>query len=168
MSFADFAASIASPDLQRIALHWNEARGTRAMPAWGDLRPGSIAAQLPLVWCYRYDAQEDEFIGRLAGDAVARIFGQAFRGTRLMELQAKIDVTYLSERFRKVIKGPMLFRSDGDVFHQTDRHGYGERIIMPLSDSGGEPDGIFGATRYETSYQPQKGAISEVWCKIAS
>jgi len=166
MSFADFSASIVSPDLQRIARHWNEARGTRVMPAWGDLRPGTIAAQLPLVWSYRYDAQEKEFIGRLAGDAIARIFGQNFRGARLTELEAKIDVTFLSARFRKVIEGPMLFRSDGDVFHQTDRHGYGERIIMPLSDSGGTPDGIFGATRYETTYQPQNEKIAETWCAV--
>ncbi len=166
MSFADFAASIVSPDLQCIARHWNTARGNRAMPGWSDLRPATIAAQLPLVWAYRYDAQAGEFIGRLAGDAIARIFGQEFRGTKLTELEAKIDVTFLSARFRKVIAGPMLFRSDGDVFHQTDRHGYGERIIMPLSDSGGAPDGIFGATRYETSYQPQKGAMTETWCDV--
>jgi len=168
MSFAAFSASIISPDLQAIASHWNAARGTRAMPGWSDLRPATIAAQLPLVWSYRYDAQQDAFIGRLAGDAIARIFGQEFRGTRLTDLQAKIDVTYLSARFRKVIAGPMLFRSDGDVFHQTDRHGYGERIIMPLSDSGGAPDGIFGATRYETTYQPQSEKIAETWCRIAS
>lgn len=167
MSFADFAASIVSPDLQRIAMHWNEARGLRAMPAWRDMRPAAIAPQLRFVWSYRYDAAADEFVGRLAGDTIARIFGQAFRGTRLKELQTRIDVPFLSARFRQVISGPMLFRSEGDVFHQIDRHGYGERIIMPLSEDGETPDGIFGATRYQTSYQPQRGQMMETWCAIA-
>jgi hypothetical protein len=163
MSFADFTARIVSHDLRRVALHWNEARGNRRMPAWRDLRPAAIAPQLPLVWSYRYDAARDDFVGRLAGDVIARIFGQGFRGVRMSALQPKIDVSFLMTRSRRVIGGPALLRTDGDVFHQPDRHGYGERIIMPLSDGGGRADGIFGATCYQTSYQPRGEALIEDW-----
>jgi len=169
MSFADFAAHIVSPDLQRVAAHWNEARGTRTMPAWSDIRPAAIAAQLPLVWAYRYDPASDDFIGRLAGDVIARIFDGAFKGVRMSQLQPRIDVSFLFSRSKRVITGPALLRTDGDVFHQADRHGYGERIIMPLSDQGGAADGIFGATQYQTSYQPRGGSdgVIEEWFDIA-
>lgn len=163
MSFADFAASIVSPDLKRVAMHWDEARGARLLPAWRDIRPAAIAPQLPLVWAYRYDPATDDFIGRLAGDVVVQIFGQNFKGVRMSQLQPKIDVSFLLDRCRRVIGRPALFRSNGDIFHQPDRHGYGERIIMPLSDGGGVADGIFGATQYQTSYQLRSGALTEQW-----
>jgi hypothetical protein len=168
MSFADFMARIVSPDLRCVAAHWNEARGGRRMPAWHDLRPAAIAPQLPLVWSYHYDAAGDDFVGRLAGDVIARIFGQGFKGVRMSALQPKIDVSFLTSRARRVIHGPALFRSDGDVFHQPDRHGYGERIIMPLSDRGGAADGVFGATHYQTSHQPRGGALIEDWFALTA
>ena len=168
MSFADFVARIVSPDLRRVAVHWDEARGGRCMPAWHDLRPAAIAPQLPLVWSYRYDAIGDDFVGRLAGDVIARIFGQGFKGVRMSALQPKIDVSFLMARSRRVIRGPALFRSDGDVFHMPDCHGYGERIIMPLSENGGAADGIFGATHYQTSYQPRAGGLTEAWVAIGA
>ena len=166
MSFAEFAASIVSPDLRRVAAHWNDARGANAMPAWRDIRPAAIVPQLPLVWAYAYDAQADDFVGRLAGDVIARLFGQAFKGIRMTQLQPRMDVSFLFSRSKQVIGKPALFRSNGDVFHMPDCHGYGERIIMPLSESGGAADGIFGATQYQTSYQPQGGGVSEHWFDI--
>ena len=168
MAFADFVARIVSPDLRRVAVHWNEARGGRCMPAWQDLKPAAIAPQLPLVWSYRYDAAGDDFVGRLAGDVIARIFGQGFKGVRMSALQPKIDVSFLMARSRRVIRGPALFRSDGDVFHQPDRHGYGERIIMPLSDGGGMADGVFGATHYQTSHQRRGGVLIEDWFALTA
>jgi len=168
MSFADFAASIVSPDLARVALHWNAARGNRALPAWRDIRPAAIGPQLPLVWAYSYDAAGDDFVGRLAGDVIARLFGQAFKGLRMSQLQPRIDVSFLFSRSKRVIGTNALFRSNGDVFHMPDCHGYGERIIMPLSEAGGAADGIFGATHYQTSYQPQGGGLTEAWFAIGA
>jgi hypothetical protein len=166
MSFADFAASIVSPDLRRVALHWNEARATRTLPAWRDIRPAAIVPQLPLVWAYSYDAEADDFVGRLAGDVIARLFNQSFKGLRMSQLKPRIDVSFLFSRSKRVIGTCGLFRSNGDVFHMPDCHGYGERIIMPLSESGDAADGIFGATQYQTSYQPQGGGLTEAWFAI--
>lgn len=166
MSFADFAASIVSPDLRCVALHWNAARGTRRMPSWRDLRPAAIAPQLPLVWCYSHDAENDDFVGRLAGDVIARLFERPFKGIRMTQLQPKIDVSFLLGRSRQVVSKPALFRSNGDVFHMPDCHGYGERIIMPLAEQDGRADGIFGATQYQTSYQPTGAGIQEHWFAI--
>jgi hypothetical protein len=150
MSFTAFHARITSPDLVQVATEWDQARGGRAVPSFRDIRPAAIARQLPIVWAYSYEAASDEFIGRLAGDVINQIFGRNLKGLRLSELPPGLDVAFLSSRFRDVMRKPALFRGSGTVFRQEDRHGDGERIIMPLSEDGRSIDGIFGATQYQT------------------
>ncbi len=150
MSFATFHASIASYDLRQVAMHWDSVRCGRTVPAWKDIRPAAIVRQLPIVWSYTYDAATGTFTGRLAGDVINQIFGRDLRGVALTDLKPQVDADYLGARFRKVVMDAALYRSDGAVFHQAERHGYGERIIMPLSDDGVTMNGIFGATQYQT------------------
>ena len=47
------------------------------MPAWQDIKPARIAAQLPIIWSYSYDQGTDEFTGRLAGDRIVQVFHSA-------------------------------------------------------------------------------------------
>ena len=121
------------------------------MPAWSDIRPSALGAQLPLIWCWRYDAASGTFTGRLAGDAIEAIFGRSFRGAAMSELFAPDEYARILARHQRVVAGPSLFRGSGVVFRHLDRFGTGERIIMPLSDCGGGCDGIFGATVYDTA-----------------
>jgi len=169
MSFAAFHASIVSPDLIQVAAHWDAARDGRAMPAWKDIRPAAIARQLPIVWSYCYDAATGDFTGRLAGDVINQIFGRNLKGARLPDLGSSIDADHLLARFRKVVAERALYRSTGTVFHQAERHGYGERIIMPLSDDGVTIDGIFGATQYQTAFRAAAPALTEceAWFPLA-
>lgn len=150
MSFAAFHAIITSADLRQVAAHWDSARAGRTVPAWKDIRPAAIVRQLPIVWSYTYDAATDTFTGRLAGDVINQIFGRDLRGVSLSDLQPQVDAEYLGARFRRVVTEVALYRSDGAVFHQAERHGFGERIIMPLSEDGVTMNGIFGATQYQT------------------
>jgi hypothetical protein len=149
MRFAAFEKSILSSDLKAVAAHWIEARGTKRIPSWADIRPAAIVKQLPIVWSYVYDPAEDEFIGRLGGDAITRIFDKNLKGIRLSELQPVLDYKRLSARAKRVMTEPALFRGHGLVFKQLDRYGQGERIIMPLSRDGISGDAIFGATDYQ-------------------
>jgi len=165
MSYDDFLQSVSSPDLQRIAVHWNQARGGRAMPGWHDIRPSQIAPQLPFIWVYRYDRAADRFTGRLAGDPIENTFGKSFRGTPMTELYPKEEYSRLFARAKRVACEPALFHSDGMVFIHVERFGQGERIIMPLGDDGILGDGIFGATTYESFRgKPAEGAVeNETW-----
>lgn len=121
------------------------------MPGWIDIRPSAIAAQLPLLWAWKYDAATDAFTGRLAGDAIEAIFGRSFRGAAMTDLFAPDEYMRMFARHRRVVMGPHLFHGSGVVFRHLDRFGTGERIIMPLSDTGAGCDGIFGATVYDTA-----------------
>jgi hypothetical protein len=131
-----------------VAEHWNEARGDRLMPAWKDIRPAAIAAQLGSVWAYSYDWSTSTFTGRLSGARIAQIFGRELKGLPMAEVYPSAEYPVLFERQQKVVLGPCLALSHGTVFRHLDRLGTGERIILPLRDSGDRADGIFGATEY--------------------
>lgn len=149
MSFSEFAASIQSDNLRQVALHWNEVRGARTVAAWANINPAKIAAQLKLIWVYRYDRESRTFTGRLAGNAIETVFGKSFRGTPMQELYREFDYERLFARSERVVREPAFFRGQGMVFHHLERIGQGERIILPLGDDGITGDGILGATTYE-------------------
>jgi hypothetical protein len=170
VAFEAFFAGITAEPLKQVARHWAAVRGTRAVPGWRDLRPSAIAAQLPILWSWKYDAELDQFTGRLAGDAIERIFGHSFRDANMREMFPIADYERFFVRHKRVVLEPALFHGHGLVFQGFDRYGVGERIILPLSDSGGACDGIVGATLYESAVgTPPEAAIRnevEEWFAI--
>lgn len=154
MIFSEFCADILSPNLRIVAKHWSDARGNRVMPGWNDLSPNAIKGQLPIIWAYTYDPDQDEFFGRIVGDTVHKIFGRAFKGERMSVLQTAFDRPRLFERAKRVISTPALFHGLGAVFQQSESDSVGERIIMPLASDGRHPDGILGAVEFKVHCKP--------------
>src|SRR5580704_10450320 len=148
MGFAAFQAAIVSPALKRVAGHWRDARGDRAMPAWEDIEPSAIKAQLPIVWSYKYDPVARTFMGRMSGDKISAIFGKDFRGVLMSDLMPASDFGWVYAMNKRVMTEPAFYRSEGRVFKHLDRYGIGERISMPLSSDGSVGDGVLGATEY--------------------
>lgn len=151
MSFQAFERTILAPSLKQIARHWNEVRGCRLLPGWKDIQPSAIAANLTFIWSYKYDRRSDSFTGRLAGDTVEAVFGKSFRGTPMKDLFEPDGFAFFFARHKRVVTEPCFFHGMGSVFSRLNRIGVGERIILPLSDSGTEGDSIFGATLYNAS-----------------
>jgi hypothetical protein len=146
--FSRFVARIESADLRAVALHWNQVRKNRLMPAWRDINAMEIRHQLPMVWAYRYDRGTDSFTGRLAGEEIERLFGKTFRGRPMRELFPASEFEEMFRRHKRIVSEPALFHGSGFVFRHLGREGIGERIIMPLADDGIHCDGILGTTRY--------------------
>lgn len=169
MGFDAFFSSICSGDLKKVAQHWHDARTSRVMPAWKEIRPSAVAAQLPLIWVYRYDREADAFTGRLAGDLIEQMLGKSFRGTPMKDIYSPADYPRLFGRAKRVTCEPAFYRGTGTVFRHVDRYGEGERIMMPLSDDGIHGDGVLGATIYD-AYRgaPNKHATEiETWIALA-
>ena len=160
MSFAAFEQVIESSALRAVASHWNAVRGDRSLPGWKDIRPSAIAAHLPLIWAYRYHRQTDQFVGRLAGDAIEAVFSHSFRGAPMEELFPPAALAHYAARHRRVVTEPCFFHGHGRVFDHLGRLGLGERVILPLSDNGLEGDGILGATLYEAAAPVARDACS--------
>jgi len=126
------------------------------MPAWGDIRPARIAAQLPIIWSYRYDPLSGDFVGRLAGDQITAIFGKSFRNLPLVDAHPAADYPWIHALCKRVVSEPAIHHYSGRVFMQLSRFGHGERIMLPLSTDGHVSDGILGATLYQIGqYEPQ-------------
>lgn len=165
MSFGEFFSNIVSSDLQIVARHWDQVRSGRAMPSWNDIRPSRIAAQLPLIWVYRYDRDTDVFTGRLAGDLIEQVFGKSFRGTPMKDIYPAKDYPWLFARAKRVVCDPALFLGSGTVFRHVERIGQGERIMLPLASDGTTCDGILGATVYQmrTGTPAEDAPEAEQW-----
>ena len=168
MSFEAFETAIVSPALKSVARHWNEARGSRRMPGWNNIKPSAIAAQLSIVWAYKYDRASDSFTQRLAGTRITDIFGSSGRGLPMADIYPPKDFAVALARFKRVVSTRAFMRGNGVMFRHLDRYGSGERIMMPLAEDGLHVDGIFGATEYRVSgMQPTPEILTmgeiEVW-----
>lgn len=157
MNCGSTCLAITSPRLKRVLSHWCEARGNRLMPAWRDIRPAEIRTELPIVWSYRYDAGQDEFIGGLAGDAIQRLFGRPLKNANLRHLY-DMDYERFFARAKQVLFKPALFLGKGLLFKERERQCYGERIILPFSCENGRAGGIFGATDFKFAFLYESGA----------
>jgi hypothetical protein len=146
MSFQSFLASIKSNKLRAVACHWHDARGNNDTPSFSALRPRVLAKQLPIIWCYQYDDTRSEFVGRLAGEAIARAFDCPFKDSPMSELQKNHGHDRFADRARRVASESLGFRGTGLMFQQQERYAVGERIILPISNDTGEVDSILGAT----------------------
>ena len=149
-AFADFENAITSPALKQVARHWREICPAGRLPSWSDLRPTAIKAHLPIVWCYDYDASQDDFIGRLAGVDITGISKKPFKGTRLSELRPDDKYPRSLIRARRVLQEPALYRGHGLVYRTAGTSGFGERIVMPLAAQGPQRAAIFGATEFKS------------------
>ncbi len=149
MTFETFCTSITSAALRAVAEHWDAARGDRMMPSWQQLKPSRIAAQLPIVWVYKYNRETQEFTGRLAGDRITRHYGKSFRGIKLEDIHLPDALADVYGVMNRIVEQPALFSSRGTLFRQRDRTGTGERIILPLAGDTVHCDGLIGASDYQ-------------------
>jgi hypothetical protein len=146
--FQSLQAAIQSTALKAVYAHWREARKGRLMPAWRDIDATAIAKYLPLVWAWRFDAAQGVFIGRLAGEEIIAVLGAEIRGRPLQQCFPDDAGELVHNRYKAVIDGPAIMRTTGHVHMTTQRHGVGERLVMPLSDDGVTGDGVLGVTEY--------------------
>jgi hypothetical protein len=170
--FADFLNAIASPALKEIAQHWRDICRPDRLPGWKDIRPSAIKKHLPIVWCYDYDAQQDDFIGRLAGIEITGVSSKPFKGTRLSELRPKDVYPRSLMRAKRVVEEPAFYCGRGVVYKTAEQRGYGERIVMPLRADGNDPAGIFGASEYKSRLEwfrvsTDPNAEEEAWFSLA-
>jgi hypothetical protein len=154
MSYAAFIGAIKEPALIDVVTHWNEARGSRRLPAWRDLDATVLGRRLPIIWAWHYDAALDSFIGRLAGEEIVAVLGRSIRGRRIETCFPSEAVPLILARYRRVVHDPCFMRGHGRVFAPVGGSGIGERVVLPLGDDGLHADGILGATVYRLPVRP--------------
>jgi hypothetical protein len=160
--FRSFIDQVESERLCAVARHWDQARIDGQMPSFAQLRPATIAAQLPIIWVYSYDRAARCFIGRLAGDRITQGFGKSFRGLPVEELHPPEHLPRVLEVLNGVLEGPNCYRSGGQLFRKAGMPGFGERIILPLAEDGVNPDGVLGASDYQFVHGGQSAPVESI------
>jgi len=154
--------AITSPTLRRVLLHWLECRTGRLMPMWSDIRPAKIKTELPFIWQYRYDSEQDEFFGGLCGEEIRRLMGRSIKNERFRDLYP--GDPHLFSRAKRVLFDPAIYYGRGLLFTQRDRQCFGERLVLPFASPDGMPAGILGATDYHYSFLYRAGPESQ--CEV--
>ena len=116
MNFEALHSAIESPSLKAVAAHWQAARSGSEMPSWQRLRPSQIAQYLSIVWAYRFDRINRQFIGRLAGDRISECFGKNFRGARLQDIHPPHGFEISHAAMSKVALTPAIYLNRGPLF----------------------------------------------------
>ncbi len=146
MLYAEFEAPIASPALKEIARHWNEARKSRVMPGWSDIKPSRIAHHLR--WSGRSAMTRRGTNSPAAWWATASpaISARISGACPLAQAYPPEALPWARKMFDRVVHEPALYAHAGPLFTQMHSPHPGERILLPLSEDGVEVDGVLGAT----------------------
>ena len=87
--------------------------------------------------------------GDLPETASFKRLGRVFGLPLLSAIQPAEAFPWVHQLLRRVVTEPSAYRGAGRVFHQFERYGRGERIILPLGGAHG--GGVLGATDYHRS-----------------
>jgi hypothetical protein len=147
--FQDFLRTLASPHLRAIAQHWHRVRGDRQMPTWSDLSTSELSPHFTMIWGFQYDAQMQDFVGRLAGKHVRDWLGANFWGASLRDLHPPHVFAPAYQFLSSVVLTPAAGRCTGRLFTVGGEPVLGERIALPLAADGVTGDAILGASDYD-------------------
>jgi len=153
--------TIKSRRLRRLLEHYLDIRGTRRLPARGDIDAICLGPVLPIIWVSEYEPASGTFRYRLAGEEVNEIWGMSVAGHLLSDFVAPGRFEVTNESFLKVIREASALIASGPVYRCTDRIALGERLALPLSSDGKTADGIIGATECETMVDFDVVSMSE-------
>jgi len=122
--------------LRNLYDYWNARRGTRLMPARGDLDPIDLKPVLPLLMLIDVVPDERRYVYRLVGTADVQVRGHDPTGKSVIEGFFGPSVEDALSCYDRVVatKAPVL---DPVPFTATNgRYATEETMFLPLSDDG--------------------------------
>lgn len=115
-------------------------------PSRRDLRPEAIAKVLADIWLMDYEAESRRLYYRLVGDNIASRYDFPLVGKHIGETLAPEGRDRVLAYFQACVEKPAVSMVLGRLYHQRDRPGYGERLLLPLVTADGKPEGLMGIT----------------------
>lgn len=141
---AQFHALLEDALIRNVYESWMTSRKGNIVPYKSDIDPLMFAPALPFIWVYDYLAEERNFRSRLAGEEVQLAWGIQTVGHLLSD--------YLIESHREEVLGRWvsLMETPKIQLGVLSKLGKGrvERLCLPVADSDGNLNLLYGATNY--------------------
>jgi len=133
--------------LREFVDYWASRRGGGLMPSYSDIDPIDIPWALPHL--YIVEVRGDDFVFRLAGEAVAERYNRPMKGVRISDLFTSSSSSEILGRWRRVVSKPSAYYSYTQ--HETVRGiaVRARRILLPLGADRKSADHLIGFTVYE-------------------
>lgn len=141
---------------------WCGIRNGQLIPHRDDFDPASVSRHLRKIYLYRYEPSEEDFVCRLAGEAINDAWQERLKGKRLVDVVSKLHHAEGLARWRAVIEEPRIqYGVFSDMTPLGDNR-VGERMILPLRGSSGRGEYVLGVADYRVS-QADRSWINPVW-----
>jgi len=131
------------PDLLKIFDYWRGKRAGRPMPSRRDIDPLELGWALSRIALLDYQpgaAAGAGFRYRLAGEAIAAVFGRAnLKGLTFNEIMPSKGARFVEERWMPMVERHAIVCMKGMIYLASERTPVGERLLLPLADEAGGP-----------------------------
>jgi hypothetical protein len=149
--------------------YWHSKRGSRLMPARGDLSPGDIPALLPFLIIVGKDGGQLHY--RLVGTAVVHAAGYDATGSGVGSyLVSPGDAVEARAIFERVFTGARPVFSTGEFIFQSGNHLTMSLLTLPLSDDGAAVNMTVStvATRFNASLVAKRGWLKGLPIRVCN
>ena len=140
--------------IARFHSYWNGLRDGDLLPSVSVFDPLEIAPLLSNVWKMRWEDEAQDFVYRLAGEDILKMFSTPLRRKTLGEVYAPDHSEALRSRYQMICRTPVAFYARGRIYSHLGRVGIGERLVLPLTDAHGRPRVVIGCTVYTSTEWP--------------
>ncbi|MBI3452005.1 MAG: PAS domain-containing protein [Rhodospirillales bacterium] len=120
--------------IQALYEYWQRRRGTRRIPSRSDIDPLDVPVLLPHLFLIDVPLAGWPLTYRLAGTAVAALFGQELTGQAVGEGTLNDYRDEVHVRYAAIIASQRPFYHQARLRERTNDFTDIERLILPLSD----------------------------------
>lgn len=116
--------------------------------------PGLLAD----IWLMDYEAETSRLRYRLVGENIRERYDFPLTGCYLDETLAPEARERVVGYFLACVEKPAVSIVAGRLYHEWERPGYGERLLLPLIDPTGNPEGLIGITICKQIFESRPAA----------
>ena len=137
-----------SNQIVRLFSYWTDLRNGGSVPTLADLDPAHVTDLLPNIWMAGWQDDAEDFVYRIAGDAILSANARPMHRRSLQEIYPAGLASLLRERYTRLCAEPCVYHSVGTIYTLIGRYGLGERLVLPLLDRDGQTPVVLGCCDY--------------------
>jgi len=129
--------------------HWLDRRGEDGVPLRSAIDPSAIVSVLPYIWLCEFNAAEERFRMRLAGEEINKLYGRNISSCYFEEIASPSFLPIMMRRYRRIIEQPAILHCAGLIYFSNSSPVVGERLGLPLRMEDGRITQIIGVSFYD-------------------